>query len=148
MDDNFWVARLWLGWTYANIGRLPEALAELQTALRLDDNLEIVAALGYTYGRAGQWIEAQQVLDELQQLSRKRYVSPILGVLIAIGMGEHERAFGWLEQGYTDRAQMMSELKAEPVFDPLRLDPRFADLLRRVGLEAAEPQAASDRPRE
>jgi serine/threonine-protein kinase len=137
MDDSFWVARLWLGWTYANMGLLPEALAELQTARRLDNNLEIVAALGFTYGRAGRRLEAQQVLDELQHLSRARYVSPMLGALIAVGMGEHDRALGWLEQAYADRAQMMSELKAEPAFDPLRADPRFADLLRRVGLEAA-----------
>jgi hypothetical protein len=118
------------------MGQIPEALAELQTARRLDDNLEIVATLGYTYGRAGWRLEAQQMLDELQQLSRARYVSPMLGALIATGMGEHDQAFGWLEQSYVDRAQMMSELKAEPLFDPLRADPRFADLLRRVGLEA------------
>jgi serine/threonine protein kinase/tetratricopeptide (TPR) repeat protein len=146
MDDSFWVARLWLGWTYANIGHLSEALAELQTARRLDNNLEVVAALGYTYGRSGRRIEAQQVLDELQQLSRKRHVSPMLGALIAIGMGEHERALGYLEQGYADRAQMMSELKAEPAFDPLRTDPRFADLLRRIGLEAAERAASFMEP--
>jgi serine/threonine protein kinase/tetratricopeptide (TPR) repeat protein len=137
MDDGFWVAHLWLGWTYANIGRLPEAVTELQTARRLDNNLEIVAALGYTYGRAGRRLEVQQVLDELRQLSRTRYVSPMLGALITTGMGEHDEAFGWLEQSYADRAQMMSELKAEPAFDPLRTDPRFADLLRRVGLGAA-----------
>lgn len=136
MDNDFWVARLWLGWTYANIGRFSEALTELQTARRLDNNLEIVAALGYTYGRLGQRLMAQQVLDDLQQLSRTQYVSPMVSVLVALGMGEHERALGWLEQGYADRAQMMSELKAEPAFDPLRADPRFADLLRRVGLEA------------
>ncbi len=136
MDDNFWVAHLWLGWIYATIDRLPEALAELQTARRLDNNLEIVMALGYAYARAGRRLEAQQVLDELQQLSRTRYVSPMLGALIAIGMGENNQALGWLEQAYADRAQMMSELKAEPAFDPLREDPRFADLLRLVGLEA------------
>jgi TolB-like protein/Flp pilus assembly protein TadD len=137
MDENFWVARLWLGWTYANVGRLPEALAELQAARRLDDNLEIVAALGYTYGRAGRRPEAQQVLDDFQELSRTRYVSPMLGALVTTGMGENDRALDWLEQSYADRAQMMSELKAEPAFDPLRADPRFADLLRRVGLGTA-----------
>jgi tetratricopeptide (TPR) repeat protein len=137
MDDNFWVARLWLGWTYANIGRFPEALAELQTARRLDDNLEIVAALGYTYGRAGRRLEAQQLLDELTHLSLKRYVSPMLQALIAIGLGEQDQAFVWLEKSYEDRAQMLSELRAEPAFDPLRSDPRFADLLQRVGLESA-----------
>jgi serine/threonine protein kinase/Tfp pilus assembly protein PilF len=143
MDDNFWVARLWLGWTYAYIGRLSEALTELHTARRLDNNLEIVAAIGYAYARAGQRIEAQQVLDELQQMSRQWYVSPMLGALIAVGMGENEQAFGWLEQCYAARVQMMSELKAEPAFDPLRADPRFADLLRHVGLEPAEPAAAA-----
>jgi hypothetical protein len=105
----------------------------------LDDNLEIVAALGYSYGRSGQRLEAQQVLDQLQQLSRTRYVSPMLGALITLGMGEHDRALGWLEQAHAERAQMMSELKAEPAFDPLRADPRFVDLLGRVGLEAGEP---------
>jgi serine/threonine-protein kinase len=138
MDENFWVAHLWLGWTYANVGRFPEAHVELQTARRLDNNLEIVMALGYAYGRAGRRLEAQQVLDELQQLSRARYVSPMLGALIATGMAEGDQALGWLEQSYADRAQMMSELRAEPAFDPLRADPRFADLLRRVGFETAE----------
>jgi tetratricopeptide (TPR) repeat protein len=141
LDDNFWVARFWLGWTYANVGRLTEALAELQTARRLDNNLEIVAALGFTHGRAGRRPEAQQVLDELEQLSRTRYVSPMLPALTLTGMGEHDRAFAWLERGYADGAQMMSELQVEPAFDPLRADPRFADLLRRVGLGAAGPSS-------
>jgi eukaryotic-like serine/threonine-protein kinase len=142
MDDSFWVARLWLGWTYANLGRLPEALAELQTARRLDDNSEIVAALGYTYGRAGRRQEAEQLLDKLKQLAQKRYVSPMVQALIAIGLGERDQAFVWLEKGYEDRAQMLSELRAEPAFDPLRSDPRFADLLQRVGLKAAELSVA------
>ncbi len=136
MDENFWVARLWLGWTYANTGRHAEALAELQAARRLDDNLEIVAALGFAHARAGRQDEARRTLDELGELSRTRYVSPMLGALIAVGMGEHDRALGWLEKGYEEGAQMMSELKAEPAFDPLRAAPRFADLLRRVGLGA------------
>jgi serine/threonine-protein kinase len=136
MEDTFWVAHFWLGWTYATIGRLSEAFVELQTARRLDDNLEIVAALGYAHGLAGQTREAEQVVDELQQLARTRYVSPMLGALVAIGMGEYDEAFGWLEKAYEDGAQMLSELKVEPAFDPIRADPRFADLLGRVGLQA------------
>jgi tetratricopeptide (TPR) repeat protein len=132
------VARLWLGWTYANLGRFQEAFAELQTARRLDDNLEIVAVLGYTCGRAGRRLEAQQLFDKLLHESRERYVSPMMPALIAIGLGEKDEAFVWLEKGYEDRAQMMSELRAEPAFDPLRADPRFGDLLQRVGLKAAE----------
>jgi serine/threonine-protein kinase len=135
MDENFWVARLWLGWTYANMGRLSEALAELEMARRLDNNLEMAAALGYAYGRAGQRSQAQQILDEFQHLSQTRYVSPMNRVLVAIGLGEHDRALDWLEQCYAERVQMLSELKAEPAFDPLRADPRFVDLMHRVRLD-------------
>jgi eukaryotic-like serine/threonine-protein kinase len=137
MDDGFWVAHLWLGLLYAHVGQFEEAIAECEAARRLDDNLEIVAVLGYTYGRAGRRQEAQQMLAALRQLSPRRYVSPMLGALIATGLGDLDEAFGWLEQAWQDRAQMMSELQAEPAFDPLREDPRFADLLRRVGLGAA-----------
>jgi tetratricopeptide (TPR) repeat protein len=134
MDEGFWVAHLWLGWTYANIGRLDEALAAAETARQLDDNLEIAAVRGYTLGRAGRRSEAQQLLDELAQLSRDRYVSPMNSAIIAIGLGDHDAAFGWLEKGYQDKSQMLSELRVETAFDPLRADPRFADLLVRVGL--------------
>jgi tetratricopeptide (TPR) repeat protein len=132
MDEHFWVAHHFLAWTYANIGRLPEALAECEAARRLNDNLEIPAVLGYIHGRAGRHREAKQVLEELRQRSSRQYVSPMLGALIAIGMGEYDQAFDWLEQCYADRAQMLSEIKAEPAFDPLRQDPRYADLLRRM----------------
>ena len=56
----------------------------------------------------------------------------MLGALITIGMGDHDQAFDWLEKAYADRAQMLSEIKVEPAFDPLREDARYADLLRRM----------------
>ena len=60
----------------------------------------------------------------------------MLGALIATGMGEHDRAFDCLEESFAHRVQMLSEINVEPAFDPLRADPRFADLLQRVGLAA------------
>jgi hypothetical protein len=60
----------------------------------------------------------------------------MLGALIAVGLGDHDQAFGWLEKAFEERAQMLSELNAEPAFDPLREDARFTDLLRRIGLAA------------
>ena len=63
----------------------------------------------------------------------------MLGALIAVGMGEHDKAFDCLWKAHEDRAQMLSEIKVEPLFDPLRSDPRFAELLRHVGLEAGCP---------
>jgi serine/threonine protein kinase/tetratricopeptide (TPR) repeat protein len=137
MDANFWVAHSFLGWVYARVGRLADALAEFQTARRLDENLENIAGLGYTHGLSGHADEAGQALEELRQIAEKRYVSPILSAVIAIGLGQHDRAFDWLEKAYEDRAQMLSEIKADPLFDSIRSDQRFADLLRRVGLDAA-----------
>jgi tetratricopeptide (TPR) repeat protein len=134
LDENFWIPHLWLGWLYATAGRIPEAIALCETARRLDENLEIVAALGYAYARAGRPDDAAETLASLRQLSERRYVSPMLFALIATGLGDHEQAFAWLEQAWQDRAQMLSELQVEPAFDPLRGDPRFSELLRRVGL--------------
>jgi serine/threonine protein kinase/tetratricopeptide (TPR) repeat protein len=136
MDEGFWVAHYFLGFVYARVGRLPEALAEFEAARRLDGNLEIVAGIGYTHGLAGRRPEARQVLDDLRQLSAVRYVSPMLSALVAIGLGEHDEAFGWLDKAHEDRVQWLSEIQADPAFDPLRAGPRFADLLRRVGLAA------------
>jgi hypothetical protein len=136
MDENFWVAHHFLAWTYANIGRLPEALAECEAARRLNDNLEILAVLGFIHGRAGRCREANQVIEELRQRSTRQYVSPMLEALIALGMGELDQAFDRLEKSYVERAQMLSEVQAEPAFDPLRHDPRYADLLRRLNFPA------------
>jgi tetratricopeptide (TPR) repeat protein len=136
MDENFWVARFWLGWTYAGCGRLAEALTELKRARQLDNNLEIIAALGFTHGRLSQRSEAYKLLDELQHISQTRYVSPMIPALIAIGLNNLDEAIDLLQKAYEDRSQMLSELKVEAVFDPLRNDPRFAEILRRVGLAA------------
>jgi eukaryotic-like serine/threonine-protein kinase len=134
LDDQFWVAHFWLAVVYSQLGRLEEALGHLETARRLDGNLEIVMFLGYVHGRAGRAAEARQVLDELDQLRTRRYVSPMLPAIVWIGLGEADRAFDWLERAYAERVQMLTELAAEPAFDPLRPAPRFVDLLRRVGL--------------
>lgn len=137
LGEDFWVAHLWLSLAYAQAGQLPEAVAEARTACHLDDNPEALAGLGYALGLTGQRREAEETLTEAQRLSSQRYVSPVVPALILIGLGEHSQALDWLERAHADRAQMMSELRSEPAFDPLRADPRFADLLHRVGLGTA-----------
>jgi tetratricopeptide (TPR) repeat protein len=134
LDDQFWVAHFWLGIVYAQVDRLPEALGHLEAARRLDGNLEVVMFFGYVHGRAGRAAEARQVLDELDRVRTRRYVSPMLPALVWTGLGDADRAFEWLERAYAERVQMLTELAAEPAFDALRPDPRFADLLHRVGL--------------
>jgi len=70
----------------------------------------------------------------LLELNRHRYVSPVAMVHVYIGLGDKDRAFAWLEKAYQERSNLMAFLKVEPIADPLRSDPRFDDLLRRMGL--------------
>ena len=75
-----------------------------------------------------------KILDQLKELSRQRYISPYDMAIIYTGLGEREQAFAWLDKAYADRFWPLPFLKVDPRFDSLRSDPRFADLVRRVGL--------------
>ena len=74
------------------------------------------------------------MLNELLELQRRRYVSPPALANVYIGLGDKDQAFFWLEKAYLDRSNYMVWLKVFPLLDPLRSDPRFDDLLRRIGL--------------
>jgi TolB-like protein/Tfp pilus assembly protein PilF len=94
-----------------------------------------LGALGRAYALAGRRKEAQALLDELLRLSHDRYVPPHAFVHIYIGLGDRDKAFEWLEKSYLERSNSLLWLGVGPLFDPLRADPRFDDLLRRVGLK-------------
>jgi hypothetical protein len=83
---------------------------------------------------AGRQAEAQKVLQELQGQSKPRYVSPYHIAMVYAGLGEQDEAFQWLEKAYEDREARMTILKFAPEFGSLRKDPRFANLVKRVGL--------------
>jgi len=134
MEPGFPRVHSYLGWSFLQKGMYQEAIAELKKARDLfGDNPGRIAELGHAYAVAGRKTEARAVLRELTGLSRRRYLEPDLVALIHVGLGEREEAFRWLERAYEERAVKMVLLKVEPAFDPLRDDPRFADLLRRVG---------------
>ena len=88
---------------------------------------------GDAYAIAGRRAEAQQVLDKLNQLSKQKYVPAASLARIYVGLGEKDKAFEWLEKAFEEHA--VGDIKAWPPFDPLRPDPRFADLLRRMNLQ-------------
>ena len=76
------------------------------------------------------------MLDKLNELSKHKYVSPIWRVKIYAGLEEKDKAFEWLEKAYEDHSIVsVGYIKTNPMFDPLRSDPRFADLLRRTNLQ-------------
>jgi adenylate cyclase len=135
MDPDYGGAHLFLGKIYKQKGLYREALAELERARELlGDNAEILSMIGYTHAAAGRRTEAEQVLQELDGLSRQRYISPYHAAVIYAGLGEKDKAFGRLEQAYQEREGRMTLLKSAPEFDGLRSDPRLTTLLQRMNL--------------
>jgi hypothetical protein len=91
-----------------------------------------LALLGCAYGHAGKRPEALRLLNQLQSRSKRQYVSPYFVAWFYAGLGEGDKAFQCLEKAYTEGNPMLALLKVDPVFDPLRSDPRFQDHLRRM----------------
>ncbi len=133
-DPDFWIAHLFLGFTYMYQDQFDKALAEFTNAKQLETNGDILAGFGYALARSNRHAEARQILIELQELRRGRYVQAVVVALVHVGLGEKDEAFFWLEKAYDERAQWLSEIKADPAFDSLRSDARFGDLLQRMGL--------------
>ncbi len=95
----------------------------------------VIGVLIRAYAHAGRRKDALQLLAELQQRRKTGYVPAGAFVNAYLGLGENDQAFAWLEQGYKEQSNILQFLKVHPFFDPIRGDPRFADLLRRTGLE-------------
>ncbi|HZE69257.1 MAG TPA: protein kinase [Pyrinomonadaceae bacterium] len=134
LDPNFARAHFFLGQVYQQKGLNEQAVAEFQKALQLDVNQYLLAGLGYAYATSGKRDEAMKVLDQLKDLSKQRYASSYGVAIIHLGLGEKDAAFESLEKAYQERSEGLSSLMVEPRWDSLRADPRFADLMRRVGL--------------
>ena len=133
LDPNFAGAHNRLGRVFLLTGLYEEAIAELQKGVTLSRaSSYMLADLGYAYAVVGRKAEAAKVLDELQELSRRRYVGPSHIALIYTGLAERDRALDWLEKAYKEHDTELVFLKVDPRFDPLRSDPRFQDLLRRM----------------
>jgi hypothetical protein len=91
--------------------------------------------LGYAYAAVGERTRAEAMIAELNQTSLRRFVSPFCTAIIYLGLGDKERALDGLEKSYEVRSQWLVFLKVDRVFDPLRSDPRFIELLKKVHLD-------------
>jgi len=137
LDPNFPPVRIFLPVAYEQKGMLDQAIAEFQKGLvpkESGDTYLTMAGLGHVYAVSGKKTEAQAVLNELKQRSQQEYVPANCIALVYAGLGEKDQAFAWLEEGYKQHSFQMQFLKLEPRWDSLRSDPRFADLIRRLGL--------------
>jgi tetratricopeptide (TPR) repeat protein len=135
MDPNWMGSHFYLGWAYAERGNYDDAIDELKTAVKLLDGAPWgLTMLGYAYAKAGKRAEARQIVARLLRLSKERYVSSYEIATIYVGLGEKGSAFQWLGRAYQERSGWLPYLNVEPRLESLRSDPRFQELVRRVGL--------------
>jgi TolB-like protein/DNA-binding winged helix-turn-helix (wHTH) protein/Tfp pilus assembly protein PilF len=133
LDPNYWFAYEVLGLAYERQGQFPEAIAEVQKAVRLAGTIaEPTFGLARVYAVSGNRAEAQKLLDTLKERSKETYVSAYLIAVICAKLGERDQALAWLERAYQARSQFMILLRVDPSFDSLCSDPRFQALLRRM----------------
>jgi TolB-like protein/DNA-binding winged helix-turn-helix (wHTH) protein/Tfp pilus assembly protein PilF len=134
-DPGAFVARVGLGLVRFKQGRTKEALQELErSAQDSGDNRWVRASLAYVSARSGQLVRARQILARFEEESRGRYVPAFYPAVVQAGLGDSAAALAFLEKAFAERSGWMVFLKVEPFFDSLRADPRFVDLLGRVGL--------------
>ncbi len=132
--NSFWPS-YFFALAYEQQGKIREAMREFDNAVRMSGNLTFsLAGLGHLYALSGKKAEALRVVNDLKDLSGKRYVPAYDVAVIHAGLGEKDRAFEWLEKAYAERSGWLAYLNVEPRMDPLRSDERFVDLVRRVGL--------------
>ena len=165
----------WLAWIYLSNGQIDEAITEGNRTLQLDPNymyrdpflatayrekgdytraIDLYkkaeeatgipqAGLAITYAKMGRRNDAQQILDELKKISATKYVAGDVIASIYVALGEIDEAFRWMEVALDQSAAVNF---FTPEFRPLRFDPRFADLIRRIGIDPAEALASSKSP--
>jgi serine/threonine protein kinase/tetratricopeptide (TPR) repeat protein len=133
LDPNYLWAQLVLGDGYEQKGELSRAVAELQKANRFADaNPWTVAELARAYSLAGNRVEGQKLLGQLEEQYKRSDIGAYGVAMVYGALGEKDRAFQWLEKAYQDRTEWLSDLKVDPEADSLRADSRFQDLLRRM----------------
>jgi eukaryotic-like serine/threonine-protein kinase len=110
-----------------------QAIASLQEATSLSASLNFKSSLGHAYAVAGRKDEARAILREIKEQSKRAYVPSYFSALVYAGLEDKDRAFEWLERAYQERSTVLAYLNLDPRLANLRADPRFSDLLRRVG---------------
>jgi len=135
MDPSYELPHLILGQAYEEKGSFELAIPELRKAVDLSHGTPLMlAALAHAYARAGQRAEAQQLLTQLEAASKHQYVSPYYLAIVYVGLGEKEQALTFLEKAFADRSNGVIFMAVEPELDPVRSDPRFVALERRLRL--------------
>ena len=132
-DPNHYQGHWFLAHTFAANGQVEDAIVTAEKAAALSARSPgALGILGMVYGLAGKKEEATAVVNELLALNERRYVTPAALVFVYIGLGDKDQAFLWMEKCSEERSNFMVFMKLIPLFDSLRSDPRFEEMLRKV----------------
>ena len=135
MAPNFLFNHLWLGWVYLEKKMYEDAIVSLQKASNIEGRMTLALGyLGMAYALSGQKKEALKILEELNELSRERYISPFQKAVIYLGLEMRDQVFECLEQALLDRDSFLLYSEISPMFDNVRPDERFKALMNKIGL--------------
>jgi TolB-like protein/Flp pilus assembly protein TadD len=135
LDPNFARTHFYLGLAYEQTGQYARAIAEIENAVQLAGRMPVLlAALGHAYAQSGNRQRANELVLELRPPSPQQYVPSFCMAVVWAGLGDKEQMFEWLTKSYDERCSWLFALRVEPIFDAHRSEPRFTDLLHRVGL--------------
>ncbi|MEW6128772.1 MAG: protein kinase [Acidobacteriota bacterium] len=139
LDAHFTFAYWIMGLAFLQQKKMQEAITALSKAFTFSGGgLAYAAHLGYAYALLGKQTEALEVLNEMEELAREKYVSAYYFAIIYLGLGDKNLTFEWLEKAYEERSGFLVFLNVEPMFDSLRDDERFIDLIDRIGIPAGK----------
>jgi len=137
IDPNFWPAYSYcLGWSYDRMGSNGQSLKAFEKGVAVGSGLPVpIALLGVEYARSGNREQARKVIEQLNHLPAQTYVAPCQPALVYVALGENNTALDFLEKAYQERSGCVGFLKVYEDWDPLRSDPRFIALMKKVGLD-------------
>ena len=133
LDPEHFMLHFILGRAYMRMGNHVRAIAQLKLAKTVDFPL-MGAALGLAYAVSGRKDQTQKIAEAFKAAAKKRYIPPTYFGMLYAGLGDKDKALEWLEKAFQERADGLTWLNVEPMLDDMRSDPRFQDLIRRIGL--------------
>ena len=135
LEPNYPTTHWMFGLVLRKMGRYELAITEGEKGVKFSGGSSLMsAALAQTFAAAGRRSQAAEILDELTRLAKEKYIAPYFFAGIHAGLGENNRAIQYLEKSYEEHSHWLIYLHIDPSMDGLRSNPRFQDLLRRVGL--------------
>ena len=135
LDPTFFFAPWEGGWIDIQQGKVRDAIPEFRKAKAMESPAFVCAWLAYAYGASGDRTRAQAELEDLKKKSLRGSVTAFNLALVYLGLGDRARALDYLEQAFDVNSQWMPYLRGDRIFDPLRAEPRFAALMRKLGFE-------------